>query len=481
MKVMYCPNCKKEYDGRFCPECGTKLIEKPTSSGIALNFSGDANAISGGIHMSDSHNVHNEDKSVHNTYQVAAQKTELELLQEHKVQFLDLCRKVYADGILTDDEKDMLELKRIEFNLDEHTANQLIESACKTSHRKKSLNTKDALTIKLITQLIKENDVERLESQLPRLRVLSNTYQVEDINFIYNMMLSALHPEELIEIYANLSTDEYWQSFWASIAYLKMNDVAGFEEASSRLAFYTNYPDGNELLLQTLSLSHDFGTDNETVQETLKMLNESSISSELSDFWQAICQSLNFSKEYEDIAATENNTFYIEHVVPFDACKKQRELFEQRRQAAEEEAIAILTARKSKSATSRKWIMAIGDAISFDEVEDFWNATDQAVFSGMRVEEPTNKIISKFLSSISSKDNSLVLFHPQKKEIFGYSKGNSSVGILYFITRDSNIYCSRYAVAAEARQALKDYFSTGVLPNNLESWQKCCFTDLLSK
>ena len=85
MKVMYCPNCKKEYDGRFCPECGTKLIKKPNASGVALNLSGDANAISGGIHMSDSHNVHNEDKSVHNTYQVAAQKTEFELLQEHKV------------------------------------------------------------------------------------------------------------------------------------------------------------------------------------------------------------------------------------------------------------------------------------------------------------------------------------------------------------------------------------------------------------
>ena len=25
---MYCPNCKQEFDGKFCPECGTKLIEK---------------------------------------------------------------------------------------------------------------------------------------------------------------------------------------------------------------------------------------------------------------------------------------------------------------------------------------------------------------------------------------------------------------------------------------------------------------------
>lgn len=27
-RIMYCPNCKQEFDGKFCPECGTKLIEK---------------------------------------------------------------------------------------------------------------------------------------------------------------------------------------------------------------------------------------------------------------------------------------------------------------------------------------------------------------------------------------------------------------------------------------------------------------------
>jgi hypothetical protein len=98
----------------------------------------------------------------------------------------------------------------------------------------------------------------------------------------------------------------------------------------------------------------------------------------------------------------------------------------------------------------------------------------------MRVEEPTNKSISKFCSSIGNNDNSLVLFHPQKIELLGYSK-SGSVGVLYYISHDMNKYFSKYAVIVEAKQALKDYYSSGNRPNDLESWQKTSFEDLLSK
>lgn len=48
---MYCLNCKQEYDGKFCPECGTKLIEMPAVSGsINVSF-GNANAISGSVNI----------------------------------------------------------------------------------------------------------------------------------------------------------------------------------------------------------------------------------------------------------------------------------------------------------------------------------------------------------------------------------------------------------------------------------------------
>lgn len=61
---MYCPNCKQNFEGKFCPECGTELIEEP-KAGASLNL-GDANAISGDINVSTTNNTQNVDNSVTN-------------------------------------------------------------------------------------------------------------------------------------------------------------------------------------------------------------------------------------------------------------------------------------------------------------------------------------------------------------------------------------------------------------------------------
>lgn len=61
---MYCPNCKQNFEGKFCPECGTELIEEP-QGGVNINL-GDANAISGGVNVENTTNVQNVDNSVTN-------------------------------------------------------------------------------------------------------------------------------------------------------------------------------------------------------------------------------------------------------------------------------------------------------------------------------------------------------------------------------------------------------------------------------
>ena len=66
---MHCPICNAHFDkGTFCPDCGERLVEDVVAGagGMGLKL-GDANAISGGVHLSDSHNVSNVDQRVINT------------------------------------------------------------------------------------------------------------------------------------------------------------------------------------------------------------------------------------------------------------------------------------------------------------------------------------------------------------------------------------------------------------------------------
>ena len=62
---MYCPNCKQHFEGKFCPECGSQLVEEDPNQGLNINL-GDANAISGGINVNNTKNVQNVDNSVTN-------------------------------------------------------------------------------------------------------------------------------------------------------------------------------------------------------------------------------------------------------------------------------------------------------------------------------------------------------------------------------------------------------------------------------
>ena len=78
-----CPKCNKEWPDEFkaCPLDGTPLVSKPQQpAGFSLNL-GDANAISGGVNMSDNHsinttsNVDSHDVITNNITQVEREKS----------------------------------------------------------------------------------------------------------------------------------------------------------------------------------------------------------------------------------------------------------------------------------------------------------------------------------------------------------------------------------------------------------------------
>ncbi len=260
---MYCPNCKQEYDGRICQECGTKLIEKPAVPGGVNLHLGDANAISGGLHVSDSHDVSNIDNSVHNITnttstvnnitQVSAQKTEMELLQERKTLYLNACKRAYEDNVLEQAEKIELDRYRMEIGLDEATADRILDQVRHLVMRyaqKTELTGLAKIKLKQLTEALKKNEVQAIMRQIDSFEALAGKFTNDELQYKYYLVLAALKHEKCIEKYENSKVDNYWKSFWSYFAYLKANKNDKASEIVFSLADkYPNYPEDNATLL----------------------------------------------------------------------------------------------------------------------------------------------------------------------------------------------------------------------------------------
>ena len=264
---MYCPNCKQHFDsGKFCPDCegpngeAIRLVNDPAPvAGVSL---GDAAAISGGLHVSDSHAVHNEDRSVHNISnttsnvtnitQVSAQKTESEILREHKTQFLNACKRAYEDNVLN--QKEIIELQelRIKLGLDEKTAEKILVEVKAWSDRnavKSELPSVAKVKLNSLTDKLLKNEVKALMDQIDSLESYVKKYDHDELLRKYYLVLAALKPEKCIEQKERTKTDTYWEAFWCYLAYIKAGRLIDAEETLASLDHFSNYPEDNMTVL----------------------------------------------------------------------------------------------------------------------------------------------------------------------------------------------------------------------------------------
>lgn len=369
---MYCPNCKQEFDGKFCPECGTKLIEKPATSGVNLNL-GDANAISGGLHVSDSHDVSNVDNSVHNITNntstvnnitnVAAQKTESEILQERKIEFMEAVKQVFADGLLEQDEVMFLERERLRIGLDEVTAKRLIETARKTTNEvRQTLSPTQAFMLKQIKQVIKSNQIDQIKRLLPRLEAIAKSTLDEESHYLYGVALAATDPQKLISEYEALTGDDYWQTYWAYIAYTKQGDFKKAEDTLLVLPRYTQYSEENATLLTAVGAMREFGAD--IARDFLNTIT-GMYSNSLENFVMALFHLLepDAIDIPEDAAGSVN--FYMENILQFeDAEERARREAEERARAAAESAKLYNLRLKAAGSNSFKVAMVLKSGLN---------------------------------------------------------------------------------------------------------------------
>lgn len=256
---MYCPNCKQNFPGKFCPECGTKLVEEPSNYGLNINL-GDANAISGGINVT--HTI------------VERSKSDKELALDASNQYLSLCREVYEDLVLTPDELAQLENKRLELGLEKVEADAILESVRQLAMRAKytaPLSGISKMKLKQFSDAILANNEDSLLKLLDGIEILANKNANEELQFKCYLVLSALNPEKCIQVFETAETDNYWMSFWSYFAYLNTGRTSESEELLITLADkFSDYPEDNVTVLAAAGILIQEGV--AAAQEYLDMI-----------------------------------------------------------------------------------------------------------------------------------------------------------------------------------------------------------------
>lgn len=245
-----CPQCHKVYEaGKFCVDCGVTLVEQQPSpagesGGFNLKF-GDANAISGGVNLSDNHSVsHNTVNTTtssvdshnvitNNITHVEREKSKEERMLEGKQAFREACKQAFSNGVCTSEEKRRLDDLRFSLGLDDETAAQIFENARTSVHRKSVvLGPIQKMTLDKIQSAVRNNQLDQIHRLFPQLIAMVKKFSVEEIQYTYYMLQAILTPGQCIEDYKSHREDKYWQTFWASVAYRLSGDI---EKADSLL------------------------------------------------------------------------------------------------------------------------------------------------------------------------------------------------------------------------------------------------------
>lgn len=260
-----CPECNKSWpeEHMYCPICGVDLVSERDGSGISM---GNANAICGGVHSSDDHskkdsdNVMNSNNVTHsnshnitnNTTIYEAEKSASEKLEENRLKYRLECKKCFHEGFISREGE--LQLRELQFSLnlaDELAVPIMEEIRLQSKKRKTNLSSVGLSDIRQTKSIIEQNIDSALQRQLDKLEVYMQEYDDDTLKFMYYQMSSMLKPAYYTNRYEDSSAkDEYWEVYWAYIAYmLQERNKQATEALVSLDRWRTCYPEQNGNIL----------------------------------------------------------------------------------------------------------------------------------------------------------------------------------------------------------------------------------------
>ncbi len=257
-----CSNCGQSCpdDAIICPICGAEFESVPGQSNINM---GNANAISGDIHSTDDHSSHDSNNQLNsnnasNSYNTTnnttiheAQKSESTLLNENKMAYRLKCKELFEDGHMIGNGESQLRELQVSLNLADEIALPIKEEIrLQSKKRKKQLPLGGKQEINQTKTIIEQNVTSALQRQLVKLEQWMQEYDDDSLKSVYYQMASMLEPVRYTNRYEDSAKDEYWEAYWAYIAYMLQTRFKEADEALASLGrWHAHYPEQNDVIL----------------------------------------------------------------------------------------------------------------------------------------------------------------------------------------------------------------------------------------
>lgn len=301
---------------------------------------GEEAAVVGGIH-SDSHNVTTTHTTTHtsntltdnsktiNTHVVhQAQLTDTQIVQANENAFLQAVIERMQDGILTQQDLAALTRMSLQCHLSPERANAIIDQVRKSATALKGSQGNEYLASQILQevfQAIQHDEVTILQHKFRTLEQLARTSPDGNVQCYYHMLLASLYPENCTVAFINSRTDNYWQLFWAHVAYVKLGNTDNATVLLPRLGGF-GAPQGDIALLMAIDNLADWRKNNgrdyyrQQAEQYLNEACQAGMSEALSPLWYATKELL----EHDEPQPETWFAFFCEHTLKeLQAVKQQ--------------------------------------------------------------------------------------------------------------------------------------------------------------
>ena len=273
-----------------------------------IKLDGDA-AVVGGIHT-DSHNTQNNyntttnttnNSTVNNKTVYEAQKTQTEIYQQNERLFLEAVQERLVDGKLDNLRLAELNQLSIQWQIAPMRASQIIDQVRRNISVMQGSKGNEFLaeqTLNEVFNAIQTNHTDILQRKFNGLEQLARVMTGDNnIQFYYHLLLASMYPDKCALAFFGSRTDNYWQLFWAHVAFIKTGNVDNATVLLPRMGGF-GCPQGDIALLMALDNLADYhknGKQDYYRQQTLQYLDQAvqnGMSEPLGALWYAVKEML---------------------------------------------------------------------------------------------------------------------------------------------------------------------------------------------